>query len=139
MKASFIQLAAVCAIIVSIVSSSRPAQAKPPVGFNGATPLQWSERMADSQMKRLEGKLAWKSTGGGKWDYTAGLFTLSLLKLNEQIPNPSYVAFTTNAIGSFISADGTIQDYRPAEYQLDAINPGKTVIALYRLTKDERY
>jgi len=56
--------------------------------------------MADSQMARLDGKLAWKPAGGGKWDYTAGLFTLSLLRLNEQIPNPACVAFTTNAIGS---------------------------------------
>ena len=115
------------------------ASAKTPADFNGATPLQWSERMADSQMARVEGKLAWKPTGGGKWDYTAGLFTLSLLKLNEQIPNPAYVAFTTNAIGSFISTDGNIEDYHPAEFQLDAMNPGKTVIALYQLTKEERY
>ena len=90
-------------------------------------------------MARLGGKLAWKSTGGGKWDYTAGLFTLSLLKLNEQVPNPAYVAFTTNAIGSFISTDGNLEDYHPAEFQLDAINPGKTVIALYQVTKEERY
>jgi unsaturated rhamnogalacturonyl hydrolase len=119
-------------------SVGRSAESKPPV-FNGATPLQWSERMADSQMARLDGKLAWKSSGGGRWDYTAGLFTLSLLKLNEKIPNPSHVAFVTNAIGSFISADGNIETYNPAEFQLDAINPGKTVIALYRLTKEERY
>ena len=117
----------------------RSAEAKPPTVFNGATPLQWSERMADSQMARLDGKLAWKSSGGGKWDYTAGLFTLSVLKLNEQIPNPSQVAFVTNAIGSFISADGKIETYNPEEFQLDAINPGKTIIALYRLTKEERY
>ena len=107
--------------------------------FDGATPLQWSERMADSQIARLDGRLAWKPSGGGKWDYTAGLFTLSLLKLNEQIPNPSQVAVVTNAIGSFISNDGKLADYHPAEFQLDAINPGKTVIALYLLTKEERY
>jgi len=45
----------------------------------------------------------------------------------------------TNAIGSFISNDGQLADYHPAEFQLDAINPGKTVIALYLLTKEERY
>ena len=107
--------------------------------FNGSTPLQWSERMADSQIRRLDDRLAWKPTGGGKWDYTAGLFTLSLLKLNEQIPNNMHVVFAMNAIGSFISDDGNLKDYHPAEYQLDAINPGKTVIALYLLTKEERY
>jgi unsaturated rhamnogalacturonyl hydrolase len=127
------------AMIFVSASLTCSAQTKPTTVFNGATPLQWSERMADSQIARLDGRLAWKPSGGGRWDYTAGLFTLSLLKLNEQIPNPSRVAFVTNAIGSFISADGNIQTYNHGEYQLDAINPGKTVIALYQLTKEERY
>src|SRR5438045_1169811 len=89
MKACSLRLVAICATVLSSVSARVSAEAKPPVAFNGATPLQWSERMADSQMARLDGKLAWKPTGGGKWDYTAGLFTLSLLKLNEHVPNPS--------------------------------------------------
>ena len=107
--------------------------------FNGATPLRWSVRMADSETARRGDKLAWKPGGSAKWDYTAGLFTLSLLKLNERVPTPGYVEFTTNAIGSFISDDGSIQGYKPAEYQLDALNPGKTVLALWQLTKEERY
>ena len=107
--------------------------------FSGATPLQWSARLADSEMARRGDKLAWKQGGSAKWDYTAGLFTLSLLKLNERVPTPAYVEFTTNAIGSFIGEDGGIQGYKPAEFQLDALNPGKTVLALWQLTKEERY
>src|SRR4051812_15732525 len=94
--------------------------------FNGATPLQWSVRMADSEIARLGDGLAWKEGSKAKWDYTAGLFTLSLLKLNEVVPNPMYVDFSKSAIGSFISPDGKIQGYKPDEYQLDALNPGKT-------------
>lgn len=129
----------VCAAVLFSVFIGRPGDAKSPTEFSGATPLQWSEKMANSETARLDGKLAWKPAGGGKWDYAAGLFTLSLLKLNEQVTDPAYVAFVTNGIGSFISAEGNIQGYRRDEYQLDAINPGKTVIALYKLTKDERY
>lgn len=95
--------------------------------------------MAQSEMARLDGRLAWKATGGGKWDYAAGLFTLSLLKLNAMAPDPALFSFVTNAIGSFISPDGNIEGYNCAEYQLDAINPGKTIIALYKLTGDQRY
>ncbi len=96
--------------------------------------------MADSQMARSDGRMAWKAGGGGgKWDYAAGLFTLSLLKLNERAPNPALVAFATNAIGTFISAEGNLADYHPEEFQLDAMNSGKTVIALYQLTHEERY
>ncbi len=46
------------------------------------SPLQWSVRMADSEMARRGDSLAWKDGGTAKWDYTTGLFTLSLLKLN---------------------------------------------------------
>jgi len=140
MRAFSIPRAAFFALTLLSASTGFAAEPNSAMDFNGATPLQWSERMADSQVARLDGRLAWKAGGkGGKWDYTAGLFTLSLLKLNEQIPNPSHVAFVTNVIGSFISNDGQIADYHPAEFQLDAINPGKTVIALYLLTKEERY
>ncbi|HLP77744.1 MAG TPA: glycoside hydrolase family 88 protein, partial [Candidatus Paceibacterota bacterium] len=110
-----------------------------PKEFNGRTPLQWSVRMAESETARRGGYLAWKEGGRAKWDYTAGLFMLSLLKLNERVPTPAFVEFATNAIGSFIGADGSIRGYKPAEYQLDALNPGKTVIALWQLTHDERY
>jgi unsaturated rhamnogalacturonyl hydrolase len=107
--------------------------------FSGATPLQWSSRLADSEMARLGDTLNWKQGGKAKWDYTAGLFTLSLLKLNTAAPDPRYVTFAENAIGSFISPDGKIQGYRPGEYQLDALNPGKTVLALWLITHDEKY
>jgi unsaturated rhamnogalacturonyl hydrolase len=117
------------------VNSPEPA----PKEFNGAAPLTWSVRMADSETARLGDRLAWKPGGRAKWDYTAGLFTLSLLKLNEPVPTPAYVEFTTNAIGSFIPPDGTIQGYKMADYNIDNIAPGKTVIALYLLTKEERY
>ncbi|TAK93008.1 MAG: hypothetical protein EPO07_18735, partial [Verrucomicrobia bacterium] len=128
--------------ILALLSSpaTRGFAAAPPKEFSGATPLEWSVRMADSETARRGDKLAWKpSGGGGKWDYTAGLFTLSLLKLHEKVPTPAYVAFTTNAIGSFITPEGNIQGYKRDEYQLDALNPGKTVLALWQLTKEERY
>lgn len=110
-----------------------------PAAFDGATPLQWSVRLADSEIARRDDKLAWRAGGKAKWDYTAGLFTLSLLKLNRAVPTPGYVTFTTNAIGSFITDDGDIRGYKPGEYQLDAVNPGKTVLALWQLTREPRY
>lgn len=110
-----------------------------PKKFSDATPLEWSQRLADSEMARRGDSLAWKPDGKAKWDYTAGLFTLSLLKLNEVTPMPRYVEFTKQAIGSFILPDGNVQTYKPEEFQLDALNPAKTVLALWQLTGEERY
>ena len=126
-------------VAVALGNLTFSANAAPVAMFAGKTPLQWSVSLADSQMKRLGDRLAWTEGGAAKWDYTAGLFTLSLLKLNECENNPALLPFVTNAIGSFISADGKIQGYKPGEYQLDAINPGKTALSLYQITKEARY
>jgi unsaturated rhamnogalacturonyl hydrolase len=132
----------VAALLLGVLcgpSSIYAAEASAPRSFAGYQPLEWSVRMADSEIARLGDRLAWKETRGGKWDYTAGLFTLSLLKLNKRVSNPAYVEFSKNAIGSFIKPDGQIQGYKLEDYNLDNINPGKTVLALYQLTKEERY
>ena len=107
--------------------------------FLGATPLEWSVRLADSEINRRGDKLAWRPGRNVKWDYTAGLFTLSLLKLNEVLPTPVYFEFSKDAIGSFITPGGDIQGYKAGDYNLDNIAPGRTVLALYQLTKEERY
>jgi unsaturated rhamnogalacturonyl hydrolase len=107
--------------------------------FAGATPLLWSVRMADSEMARLGDKFVWKEGSSVHLDYTAGLFTLALLKLNEKIPDARYVEFTKSSIGSLITDDGGIRTYKADEFQLDSINPGKTVLALWQLTHEERY
>lgn len=127
-----------CVLLAALCASCSTSTVSTPE-FYGATPLQWSARLADSEIERLDDSLDWKPGGKAKWDYTAGLFTLSLLKLNAAENDPRYLAFTEGAIGSFISPDGQIQGYKPTEYQLDALNPGKTVLALWQITHDAKY
>jgi len=107
--------------------------------FSGATPLDWSRRLADSEIARKGDSLTWKPGGKAKWDYAAGLFTLSLLQLSDATQNESYRKFAVAATGSLIGPEGAIQGYQRDEYQLDAVNPGKTVLALWRITGDGRY
>jgi unsaturated rhamnogalacturonyl hydrolase len=128
-------------LVVLILATARHARADQslPKEFSGSSPLEWSVRMADSEISRRGDSLAWKEGGRARWDYTAGLFTRSLLKLDERVHEPAYVKFAERAIGSFISTNGGIQGYRADEYNLDNINPGKTVLALYLRTKEDRY
>jgi unsaturated rhamnogalacturonyl hydrolase len=137
MKIDFVRIPAFVFLAALCVSCATSTVTAPE--FSGATPLQWSARLADSEMTRLGDSLDWKSAGNANWNYTAGLFTLSLLKLNACQPDPRYVTFAEDAIGSFISPDGKIQGYKPEEYQLDALNPGKTVLALWQITHDPRF
>lgn len=132
-------LGALSVSLLSVLPISCATNHAPAQKFSGATPLQWSVRLADSEIARRGDGLEWKPGGKAKWDYTAGLFTLALLKLNDVASDPRYVPFAANAIGSFISTNGDIQGYKAGEYQLDALNPGKTVLALWQLTHEERY
>jgi len=107
--------------------------------YMGLSPLEWSVAMADSEIARTGDSRAWREDRKVKWDYTAGLFTLSLLKLNEIIPEAQYVEFSKDTIGSFITPDGSIRGYKRSDYNIDNIAPGKTVIWLYELTGEPRY
>jgi unsaturated rhamnogalacturonyl hydrolase len=99
--------------------------------FSGATPIEWSQRLADSELARFN------STP--KLDYTVGLFSLSLLKLDSVAPDARYLKFAENAVGALVLPDGKILTYKPGEFQLDSLNPGKTFLALWQITHEERY
>lgn len=109
------------------------------IAIRGATPLEWSIRMADSQIARDQKKLVYTLGGNARWDYSAGLFTLSLIKLSEKIADPRYISFANTTVGSFIDASGHIATYHREDYNLDNLNGGKTALALYGLTGDERF
>lgn len=131
---------AVLGLAALVTVSCRPTDpATPTSEFGGATPLQWSVRMADSEITRLGDSLDWSEDGRAKWTYTSGLFAESLLKLNQEVPTPQYVEFSKDAIGSFIADDGTIRKYKRSDFNIDNINPGKAVLALWQLTDEERY
>lgn len=127
------------AVLIVLAPFLSGAETAPQKDFNAHAPLDWSVRMANSEMARLGDKLDWKQNAPAKWDYTAGLFTLSLLKLDSAVHDPRYVKFSQEAIGSFITPDGDIHGYKPQDYSLDNINAGKTVLALYELTGEARY
>ena len=75
-------------------------------------------------MARRGDSLEWKPGGKAKWDYTTGLFTFALLKLNEQTNDPRYLKFAEDTIGSFVKPDGEINGYKPQDESLDNIASG---------------
>jgi len=120
----------------------QPNQAQAPASlrkFRDATALEWSQRMASSEISRLGNKLERGATPRSRWDYTASVFALSVWQLGERLNDKSLLDFAGRAVGSYVTPEGTIDGYRLEEYNIDQVCPGKVVLELYDTTKEEKY
>jgi unsaturated rhamnogalacturonyl hydrolase len=130
-----------CGLAAGLLLASAAAQSPAPevTKFNGATPLEWSQRLADSEMKRL-GRSLESGSGKARWDYSPAVLALALVQLGQRTGNDACTQFGTRAVASHVNADGTIQGYKPEDYNIDNIPPGKVLLAaLDRGVKNEAY
>jgi unsaturated rhamnogalacturonyl hydrolase len=124
-------------IVSFLAVSARAADAQALVEFDGASPLQWSARLANSEVSRLGTRMAFPAAN---WDYANFLFLNSLLSLDARLQETRYLPWVKNTVDSFLSPDGrAIQRYNLKEYNIDHVAPAKTVFTLYQLSHDARY
>src|SRR6478609_1854240 len=72
----------------------------------GATPLEWSQKLADSEMKRIgSGFESGGSNPRARWDYTPGVLALSLVRLGEVTGNTAYTEWGTRVVGTHVNPD----------------------------------
>jgi len=118
-------------IAFSLLAAAALAAAEP-AKFDGATSLEWSRRLADSEMKRIgTGYDAGGSLDGrnARWDYSPGVLALGLVRLGEATKHDAYVRYGTRMVASHLNADGTIKGYKEEDYNIDNIPPGKVLLA----------
>lgn len=82
--------------------------------------------------KALEGKVA-------GWNYIDGCMILALLEIYHATGDEKYYEFADAFIDHRVREDGSISDYRVDEYNLDNVNAGKTLFALYDINGKEKY
>jgi unsaturated rhamnogalacturonyl hydrolase len=93
---------------------------------------RWSVRVAQSVMKR-------NPIVHEKWDYTAGLVLLGIDRVGTVTGDARYAAYVKQNIDRLVHPDGSIATYRSDEYNLDQINEGRLLFALFDRTQDARY
>jgi unsaturated rhamnogalacturonyl hydrolase len=101
------------------------------------SPIEWSRRMGDSQIKRFGNEANYKA--GGKWDYALHVTLLGMLQLSAHTGDPKYADFVEKSTSTWIRPDGTIEGYKLEDYNIDNLAPGRTLIELYQKTREERY
>jgi unsaturated rhamnogalacturonyl hydrolase len=92
----------------------------------------WSVRMADSAMARYPLDQA-------KWHYEHGLLLKALEPVWRATGAVKYWHFMHDTIDLFVEAGGNIRTYELEEYNLDQINPGRSLFMLWQSTGDRRY
>lgn len=82
--------------------------------------------------KALEGKAV-------GWNYIDGCMILALLEIYQTTGEEKYYEFANAFIDHRVRGDGSISGYSVDEYNLDNVNAGKTLFALYDINGKEKY
>lgn len=83
-----------------------------------------------------------KARGNGKgagWNYVDGCMILAMLEIYQVTGGKEYYDFADAFIDYRVAEDGTIAGYHVEEYNIDSVNAGKTLFALYALNGKEKY
>ncbi len=129
--------AALAAVAAPAVPASPAADSVPT--FAGATPLEWSMRLARSELDRQAGALEAGVTPKSRWDYTSGLFAFSLQQLAARTNDPALLAAGDRIVTSFVAPDGSIATYNFDDFNIDMVTPGRALLEVYARQPEERF
>jgi unsaturated rhamnogalacturonyl hydrolase len=116
-----------------------------PATHDAADALEWSRRLADSELGRKT--LLYHADG---WDTNrrrvpnfeydiVGLLPMAYDELAKLVPEPRFKEIPHRITGSFITPDGDIRAYNLKSFNIDAIKPGRVVLRLWEETGEARY
>ena len=90
------------------------------------------ERTAWNLEKLREGKPA-------SWNYIDGCMLTALMEMERLTGDSRYFTFVKSCIDHFVGEDGSIRTFKPEAHNLDDINEGRVLFALYDRTGEEKY
>ncbi len=92
----------------------------------------WAVRMAVSALRNYP-RECWK------WHYEHGLLIKAFAAVEEANRGSCFQEIDQAWVDHFVTENGEIRTYHPAEFSLDQINPGKLLFPLYHRTGADRY
>ncbi len=95
-----------------------------------SAPAAWSVRMADSVMRR---------NAPYRWHYECGLMHRAIEQVWLTTREARYCDYIKRDVDAFVGEDGNIRTYAVRDYNLDQINPGRSLLMLHRHTGEDKY
>ena len=100
---------------------------------------KYASRFADSEMKRFP--QAYQLDHGKRlfFGYSQGLGCLAMLKMWQATGDRKYYEYVRQWADTIVNDKGQIYLYEPESHNIDFINPGKILFAIYKETKQPKY
>ena len=97
-----------------------------------------SERMAATVMT------VWKDAvkqpdSPDKWTYEQGVLLTGMEAVWLNTGDGRYFDYIKRVMDRYVADDGTIKTYKPSDYNIDNVQPGRVLLLLYRVTGQEKY
>lgn len=122
----------VCSIFFLFLLS---AFTSPAIGQGG--PL--SESMASTVMTTWKDSLVTDPGKPLKWTYEQGVLLKGMEGVWLSTGEGRYFGYIQRGMDHFVMEDGTIRAYKPEDYNIDNIQPGRMLLLLYKVTGKEKY
>lgn len=99
----------------------------------------WSQRMALSEMIRTPDASMLDFVKTPKWNYTNGLVCSAVEGVWKATGDQRFYDYVKAYADKMIDANGTMLTYKQHDYNIDKVNSGKFLFALYEKTREERF
>ncbi|WP_109742348.1 glycoside hydrolase family 88/105 protein [Arcicella aurantiaca] len=126
MKTIFVKCSAIIVLICTLAFATKSKES-------------WSVRMADSDILRNPEGWMLDFSKDPRWGYCNGLVCSSLEQLWRQSGNEKYYNYIKKYADDLINEDGSIKTYKVDAYNIDALNAGKFLFAIYEKTHEAKY
>lgn len=99
--------------------------------------VKWSVKMANSVMQLHDSLIYFDGKDKIKWQYDVAMLAMSIDKLG--VFDQKYSDYMQSYFDYFINEDGSVKKYKIEEYNIDRINPAKSLFTLYKRTGEQKY
>lgn len=74
-----------------------------------------------------------------RWNYEQGLILDAIYQYWKLTKDQKYFDYIKKNIDYYVMEDGTIKTYRMSDFNIDNVSPGRILLYLYELTKENKY
>jgi unsaturated rhamnogalacturonyl hydrolase len=122
----------------AILSLALLAAAAAPAAYGQAASAPLSERMAATVMT------VWKDAvkepdRPDKWTYEQGVLLTGMQNVWLNTGDGRYFDYIRRVVDRYVADDGAIKTYKPADHNIDNVQPGRILLLLYKVTGQEKY